>query len=65
MQLEWVLCSEVGSAAWMLCCVAWSEAGCYVVQGVRHQGVMLLVQLPLARVTFPDGDLTERTALIT
>ena len=29
------------------------------------QGVMLLVQLLLARVTLPDGDLTGLTVLIT
>ena len=38
--------------------------GCYfAVQGVR-QGVMLLLQLPLAWVTFPDGDLTGHPVLI-
>ena len=35
---------------------------CTTVQGV---GRVLLLQLPLARVTFPDGDLTEHAVLIT
>ena len=34
----------------------------HTVQGV---GRVLLLQLPLARVTFPDGDLTEHAVLIT
>ena len=34
---------------------------CTTVQGV---GRVLLLQLPLARVTFPDGDLTEQHAVL-
>ena len=30
----------------------------------REWGRVLLLQLPLARVTFPDGDLTEQHAVL-